>query len=375
MSKLYVVFCMDTEGPCDDPGNQELLKDWNKVDLAMDKLFSDEFRHKYKDSLGNNFKIGWFFLSWTGFKTNPRNRDFGYHKVRDHYRERWGKLIDSYGDEECWHYHHPPKSGIGNEWSNDWSSSSEYKTIISRQIIERSWFPVCFRAGGTIMDANLSQWVDRWFPFDYSNRAPLKFPEMDWSDGISTWQPYSPDPISFKKKGKGNRQMARSMDLLTGTSVLSDADILQAFEEASSNGKAIISVFDHDYRDIEKRIVGFLSNLKERNNDFKDVSLEYMSPSEAINQYICNSSEDNLKLEISLCKDQYRISVNKDIHQKYPWLATEDHKGNFEQLDEGIKIISDRVWEVPAKKIESMKTIGIAVSNETRETDIVLFKN
>ena len=67
--------------------------------------------------------------------------------------------------------------------------------------------------------------------------------------------------------------------------------------------------------------------------------------------------------------------LNKDIHQKYPWLATEDHKGNFEQLDEGIKIISDRVWEVPAKKIESMKTIGIAVSNETRETDIVLFKN
>ena len=35
MSKLHVVFCMDTEGSCDDPGNPELLKNWSHVDSAI----------------------------------------------------------------------------------------------------------------------------------------------------------------------------------------------------------------------------------------------------------------------------------------------------------------------------------------------------
>ena len=97
MKKVHIVFCMDTEGPCDDPKNSDLLKNWKAVDKAMDKLFSNKFRNYKPDYLGNNFKIGWFFLTWTGFKTNPRGRDFGYHKVRDHYIKRWGEKINNYG--------------------------------------------------------------------------------------------------------------------------------------------------------------------------------------------------------------------------------------------------------------------------------------
>ena len=66
MSKAYVVFCMDTEGPCDDPDNDSLLKTWKDVDHAMDKLFDRKYRFKYKDSMGNGLKIGWFYLTWTG---------------------------------------------------------------------------------------------------------------------------------------------------------------------------------------------------------------------------------------------------------------------------------------------------------------------
>ena len=81
----------------------------------MDKLFKDNTRNHFPDTIGMPFKIGWFFLSWTGFNENPRNRDFGYHKVRDHYLSRWGALLKKYGDEHCWHYHHPSKSKVGWE--------------------------------------------------------------------------------------------------------------------------------------------------------------------------------------------------------------------------------------------------------------------
>ena len=44
MSVVHVVFCFFTEGPCDDPNNSEILKNWAAVDSAMDKLFDKDFR-------------------------------------------------------------------------------------------------------------------------------------------------------------------------------------------------------------------------------------------------------------------------------------------------------------------------------------------
>ena len=33
MGTVKVVFCMDTEGPCDDPSNDELLSSWANVQI------------------------------------------------------------------------------------------------------------------------------------------------------------------------------------------------------------------------------------------------------------------------------------------------------------------------------------------------------
>jgi hypothetical protein len=57
-SSVQIVFCMDTEGPCDDPNNAELLANWELVDRAMDKLFTPEFRNKYPDTEGSNRSLG-----------------------------------------------------------------------------------------------------------------------------------------------------------------------------------------------------------------------------------------------------------------------------------------------------------------------------
>ena len=186
VSSVSVVVCMDTEGPCADPSNPDLLGTWGAVDTAMDKLFDPGFRDRLRDPAGGALRIGWFFLTWTGFRTNPRGRAFGYHAVRDHYVERWGGRTLECGDEHCWHYHHPPASGVGNEWGLDWSAGSEHDAIVSRQVLERDWFPVCFRAGGTILGPPAARWVDSWFPFDYSNRAPLSLPGRRKSSG-SGW--------------------------------------------------------------------------------------------------------------------------------------------------------------------------------------------
>ena len=370
--KVFIVFCMDTEGPCDDPENDELLKNWGTVDNAMDKIFDSNFRSLYKDSLGNDFKVGWFFLTWTGFKTNPRGRDFGYHKVRDHYHERWGDLINKYGDEECWHYHHPPRSGIGNEWSAEWESSEEYKYIISRQILERGWFPTCFRAGGTIMGPELSQWIDEWFPFDYSNRAPLKFNLMDWSDGLADWQPYRPDPTQFKRKGTGKRYMARCMDLKTGSYTTGEQDIAQAFKEASLRGSSILSVFDHDYRDIKNRIKQFLQKVNLIADRFPEVVWEYASPSEGIINTLGCNTEESLRLEVVFTGNILIINSSSKIYQKIPWVAIKDINGLVKQVDTGFQKISENAWELKINIKNDLKLIGIAASNQLGDSNVQL---
>src|SRR3954447_3791607 len=217
---------MDTEGPCFDPDNAELLPTWDAVDAAMDKLFDPLFRSRLRDPGGGELRIGWFFLTWTGFSSNPRRRAFGYHAVRDHYLDRWGERLAAFGDEQCWHYHQPAGSGVGNEWGLDWNASSEYASILSRQLLERDWFPSCFRAGGTVMDAASSRWVDRWFPLDFSNRAPLAVEGIaDWSSGVADWTLYHPDPEDFRVPGSGRRRMARCLDLVTGVHTLTREDV------------------------------------------------------------------------------------------------------------------------------------------------------
>lgn len=363
-ASVQIVFCMDTEGPCDDPNNPELLSNWDLVDTAMDKLFTPEFRNKYPDTTGKHFKIGWFFLTWTGFKTNPRNRDMGYHKIRDHYISRWGNLLDQYGDEHCWHYHHPPASGVGNEWGFDWTVCQEFEQIISRQILERNWFPTCYRAGGTIMDPISSRWVDNWFPFDYSNRAPLSLPDIvDWSSGVAKWELYHPDTEDFRKPGAGHRRMARCLDLVTNVSTFSDRDIEAAFKQAQNGQSAILSCFDHDYRDIADRIHAFLERIHNIAHDYPNVSWQYAGPVEAIHRYVSANTPPSLEIDITCIDNTIHIQTSHPLFQSIPWISVKTESGTIVHQQQGILREDAQHWVWHPEK--NLKWAEVAVGGST----------
>ena len=341
---VQVVFCMDTEGPCADPGNPELLATWEQVDAAMDKLFDAEFRARHPDPGGGQLRIGWFFLTWTGFTSNPRQRAFGYHAVRDHYLARWGARIAECGDEQGWHYHHPPASGVGNEWGLDWALGDEHDRILSRGLLERDWFPACYRAGGTIMDPLSSRWVDRWFPCDYSNRAPLSVPGVvDWSGGVAEWSLYHPDPEDFRRPGAGRRRMARALDLVTDVHVLSAADVEAAFEQAAAGRSAILSCFDHDYRDIAGRIDAFRALVHDVAAGFPEVPWRYAAPIEAARRCLGAPAQPPLELEAAAAGDVHLWS-SEPLFQSLPWLAVRTPNGEVTHVEDGLLRLDETHW-------------------------------
>lgn len=345
MTSVSVVVCMDTEGPCADPANPELLGTWEDVDRAVDKLFDPSFRARLPDPAGGELRIGWFFLTWTGFTANPRKRALGYHAVRDHYLERWGGRIRECGDEQCWHYHHPPRSGVANEWGLDWSVGDEHDAILSRQLLERGWFPVCFRAGGTILDPRASRWVDRWFPFDYSNRAPLDLPGLvDWSTGVAEWTMYHPDPEDFRRPGAGRRRLLRCLDLATGVHRLTADDVRQAFEQARRGAPAVLACFDHDYRDIVDRLDSFRQLVHDVAGDYRDVDWRYEAPVEAARKALGAARQPPLVLEAAVTGDGVRIWASEPLFQPFPWLAVRTPDGRVEHVEAGLVRLDATRW-------------------------------
>jgi hypothetical protein len=328
---------MDTEGPCADPGNPELLPTWPDVDAAMDKLLDPAFRARRRDPAGGELRIGWFFLTWTGFATNPRSRAFGYHAVRDHYLDRWGELLRTNGDEQHWHYHQPAPSGIGNEWGLDWQASREHDAIVSRQLLEREWFPTAYRAGGTIMDEVSSRWVDSWFPVDYSNRAPLRVPGLvDWSTGVAEWSLYHPSPEDFRVPGAGRRRIARCLDLQTSLHALSESDVVEAFERVRAGRPAILSCFDHDYRDIAGRVDAFRELVASVAGRFDDVDWRYAAPVEAVRGYLDAPPPAPLELDAACDDGTVHIRSSAPLFQSIPWLAVELDSGEVVHVEQDV---------------------------------------
>jgi SAM-dependent methyltransferase len=342
---VRVVVCMDTEGPCADPGNPELLATWEQVDEAMDKLFDPELRRAHADPAGGHLRIGWFFLTWSGFTSNPRQRAFGHHAVRDHYLARWRERIAALGDEQCWHYHHPPVSGVGNEWGLDWATGNEYDRILSRQLLEREWWPVCFRAGGTIMDAVSSRWVDRWFPFDFSNRAPLSLPGLvDWSAGVDAWTLYHPDPEDFRRPGAGRRRMARCLDLATHVHALDEAEVEEAFRQAEAGEAAILAVFDHDYRDIASRLDRLGEMIHTVAAGHPGIDWRYAAPVEAVRAALDTARPGRLELEAAVSGRAVHVWSSEPVFQSVPWLAVRTLDGDVVHLEEGLLRLDETRW-------------------------------
>lgn len=321
---LYIVHCVDTEGPLyesiaatferlkavfgvDMPATKENLRKiqkqeanlgdrskdiaksfskhllayndtWDKIDLMLDKIMTNEYRDQFKDSAGNGIVYNWHCMDNSGFETNQRRRDLGFGNIFSHYKQK----INEHGGKDRIHWHFHPLSFNKDAHFSSTSYDNSYgilHQIICRRLIDNDWFPIVNRAGFHAIRQDSSFFLEQWIPFDYSNQSTYSdsgdSPDSnrygDWRRASKRWIPYHPSHNDYQLPGSMNRLSTKCLNIGTRLKLLTDEEIEFAFKDALDNGSAILSFTNHDFRDMSVDIEDVYSRIEKIHKKYSDV--------------------------------------------------------------------------------------------------------
>jgi len=392
-SKLYIVYSIDTEGPLHEPleatferlkvifgldikpTKQNLKKlqnreidlegkeaevakvvdphllayndTWDKVDLMLDKIMTRDYRDKFLDSRGQGVVYNWHCVDHVGFITNERRRDIGYGNIFKHFKEK----IDEHNARDKIHWHFHPLSYnkeahiIATSYDN---SMYILHQIITRRVIDHDWFPTANRAGFHAIRQDSSLFLEQWIPFDFSNQSEYT-PETlstndlkggrlgDWRRAPKTWKPYHPSYDDYQREGGMNRYTSKCLNIGTRLRLLTDEEIIEAFKLAQSEGNAILSFTNHDFRDMEVDIDDIYQRIFNIAKDFEDVDMFNCDAVEAMQKYLYGESEaqgNALRLEYQIIKNEDDVQLivtatNGMVFGTQPYLAMKSSDGRY----------------------------------------------
>ena len=430
MGKLFVVHCIDTEGPLTEsieatfvrlrdvfginmaPSVQTLGKlqrceldvggreqevarmvspdllaynsSWEEISVMLTDAMSQNFRNEMLDHDGNGWVFSWHCVDHVGLAENPRSKELGYGKVFRFYKQ-FLENTASDRDELNWHFH--PLAITKNATSPATSFSNNYgllNEIICRRILEDKWFPIVNRPGfhSTRPDSHL--FLEQWMPFDFGNQYHESIetqPDLsggrfgDWRRAPSTWRGYRPSHEDYQLPGSCKRVIFRCLNVGTRLRTLDDNHVRQAFQEASEFGSAILAFADHDYRDIRPDVRHVRKMLADSSPDFPDVSIHFMGAEAAARAHLKLNKMAAPKLSLSLNGNRLDVKlIEGEIFGPQPFLALLARDGrvfhdNLDFEDPG------QYWSYTfdSQTIEhtSLKRIGVGAAGRYGLFDVV----
>ena len=430
---LYVVHCVDTEGPLDEtleatferleqiygislepseptlallqnqmfPGISEQLgasiadtfsplnlrfnRNWQQVDQMNELIFSNEFRTEQPDSFGQPWKISWFCMDHVNLKTNPRRKTQGHGAIHRYYSDLVNRF-PGYDDELQFHFHPRPIR------ENDVAAATGYSTnlpemieILARRLLEFSWFPTVYRPGFHSIRPDSNLFLEQWFPFDYSNQSDARgssAPDLssgrfgDWRAAPNTWRGYHPSIDDYQQIGSLARTTFRCLNMGTRLRLLGEEHVEEAFAEADESGASILAFTDHDFRDIAPDIIQVREWLSEVGNRHESVSIRYATASEAARS-LQNLPSGKPSLTARISGNQLYVETNRaETFSHQPFLAIELRDGavvhdNFDRAaDPGHFHYTFDDLTAP---LESVRQIGVAVTGNNGKSSCQVF--
>ncbi|MGM0520199.1 MAG: hypothetical protein ACQERD_11235 [Campylobacterota bacterium] len=375
-----------------DPHLLDYNDTWNKIDFMLDKIMTEQYRKKFIDSRGKGIVYNWHCLDHVGFSTNERRRDIGFGNVFGHYKQK----IKEHGskDQIHWHFHplsfnkeaHIPATSYDN-------SMNILHEIITRRVIEHNWFPVVNRAGFHTIRQDSSFFLEQWIPFDYSNQAEYdnldyNYHDLestrfgDWRRAPKTWKPYHPSFDDYQAEGAMNRVTTKCLNIGTRLRLLTDKEIEKAFELSCSEGKAILSFTNHDFRDMDIDIQDVYTRIFKIAKQFPKVEIYNCDAIEAMQYYLYNEDEcfeRKIKLGYKIKREnnstQLIVNVlNGEVFGSQPYLAIKTLCGqffhdNFDELQKGVSW--SYFFDKMTLDIEAVEILKVASNDKYGNCDII----
>jgi len=426
--KLYIVHCVDTEGPLYEaleesfirlndiygielePTKENLLRiqnqeidfdgkeasvakafskhlinyndNWEKIDLMLSNIMSHEYRNKFLDSLGNGIIYNWHCLDHVGYESNIRKKEIGYGKIFEHYRQMI-KEHDS-PDKIYWHFHPTAFSKAAHLSSTSYDNSYEkLHQILSRRVIDNNWFPVVNRAGFHAIRQDSSFFLEQWIPFDYSNQSLLtssteKIRRVGygiWHRAPKEWIPFHPSYEDYQLPGNMNRLTTKCLNIGTRENLLDDKEVEFAFQNAQKYGSAILSFTNHDFRDMSLDIDDIYKRIHAISAKYKNVEIINSDAKHAMQKVMFEDIEviDNkieLKSKVVLEDGLHKLIVwceNGRVFGSQPYLAIKTISGEYYHdnlYEQKVDLSWEYVFDKSSIEIEVIDKIGIAANDK-----------
>lgn len=432
MGMVYVVHCVDTEGPLYEaplvpfeqvkkifgieiePTRENLIKlqncqiplggkenavknlidnhklstkgNWDEIESVMSVITKPEYRNILPDSNGEGWKYSWFCMDHVGFTgENPRRRDAGHHKVFDRYMEMVNK--QKLGDIVQFHHHPVSLSGNFNDSGTAYWGSSNLNAILARKIIDRNWFPIAYRPGFHTERPDSHWFLEQWIPFDYGNQSYTQTASGqtdldegrfgDWRHAPIEWKPYHPDYNDYQSKGNCRRWITRCLNMHARIREINLQEIENAFLAARNNDEDVILAFtDHDYKDMIFEIEKVRNMIKIVSEKYCDVKFEYSDAVSAMKKCL-KLSEKKLDLKAKIVKKEnvckLVVSSENGIFGTQPYLAIKSKRGEYfwDNFDFADKSIWSYTFDSNTLDISNVETIGVAANNEYGDTKVI----
>lgn len=368
--------------------------DWSKIYQMHDRIFNEDFRMKDSDSFDKPWVFSWHCLDHVGYMVNPRRRDLGHHKIFDRYTEILSNNFD-YGDKIYWHFHPMSMYKEAHKCATSYINSPELYEILCRKVIDRNFFPSCFRAGFQAERPDSNWFLEQWIPFDITNMSYEELSHLennldfkngrsgDWRRATKEWEVYNPSHDDYQKKGNCRRYIGRALNVLNRIASINEYEMEKAFSRAQNDKPTLVGFASHDFRDLEHEVNYLRELIKKTAKKFPDVKFQYMNTKDAFNEYLFKSEKnfiDNIKLDLSYHEDENdypRIvvrSVKGEVFGPQPFLCFKRKDGKYmhDNLDFGLK---KGIWHYAfhddTLKIQDIEKLSVAANDKYGNTDIV----
>lgn len=426
MADVYVVHCIDTEGPLHESleatfgrikdvcgielnpsietlhdiqdgklelnGYEKMLSmafskrlldyndDWSSLYRMLDNMTSKRYRMQYQDSYGGGWNYTWFILDFADFLMNPRGKTFGYHAILDKYLEYY-RLHNIQEDEFQWHAHPMSAYKEANRCGTSYLNSPHILQSLARRLIDRGMFPDCFRAGFHTERADSHWFLEQYIPYDFSNQAIDSTADDDlqkdlsggrfgdWRRADASWAPYHPSHDDYQKAGSCNRVIFRCLNAGTRLRLITQDEVNKAFQRADEGEDTVLAFCDHDFRNMTYDVEEVYTYLQEASAKYPKVKWINSTASKAAKKVLkepCSLAELTVTIEKEELFTCLRIKANIESFGSQPFFALKKRSGEY--VVENLDIqVPNRQWtfifDDDSIKPDDIELIGIAFNS------------